>query len=351
MVAYVPGLSGAAFTPRWALLSAVVPMLAAFTECRAFTVAHAFGTALLAWCAVTLIWAADLWDGLDALWKLALFACLFHIGAALPSLRPVYIGAGLGIVVNGGFAVVQLLGVDLVYRIEGQTGMASGLFMNKTQLAEPAALVLIGLIGHRLWCLAALVLPAVALPMARSPLVALTSVTGVSLWRTSAYAVVMVLVAAAIVFLAWSPNVVSINERLIIWYATFDNLAWFGHGIGSFYTLFPSHAQAWDFMISRPAHAHNDWLELAYETGLPGALLASGFLVLVLCGKWRTEYFIVLAFVIEACFGFPLHYPATVFLAALAAGYACRGRDSLCYLLRRRRMALCRGVERVAAAG
>ncbi len=97
MVLFVPGLAAPATTPRWALLAAVVPAVAMFTECRRFTVGHAAGTLLLGWAAVSLIWTPNSWDGLRVLAELLILAALFHIGAEQETLRPVYIGAALGI--------------------------------------------------------------------------------------------------------------------------------------------------------------------------------------------------------------------------------------------------------------
>lgn len=349
MVAYVPGWSGAATTPRWALLFAAVPVVSMFTDCSRVTLGHALGAAFLACAIVTLIWTPNGFDGIDALLKLLLLAALVRIGAELTSIAPFLAGAALGLGVNSGFAIAQWLGFEPVYRAPGLYP-ATGLFMNGNYLAEPAALVLIGLVAHRMWRFVPLVLPALVLPRAAGALLALVAAGFAALpWR--ARVVFLALVTLAIAgYLALMPLAgPGILHRITLWAATLDGLSWFGNGLGSFYTLFPSHAPAWDFLASRPAHAHNDFLEIAYELGL-GGLPLLGFLAFAFAAPWRPEHFILLGFCVEACFGFPLHLPATLFLGGLVAGLVCRDRISLRDALAGGGMALCAGLERLARA-
>ncbi len=368
MVTFVPGLAAPATTPRWALLAAVVPAVAIFTPCRRFTVAHGLGALLLGWAALSLFWTPNGWDGLRIIAELAIFAALFHIGAALPSLRPVYIGAALGLSVSSLLAVMQVLGLELVDRIPGPTGQAAGLFMNRNYLAEPAALVLIGLIGHRLWWALPLVLPSVlpvavmmpwnygesvrdllALPMSRGAVLGLLAAGMLWLWPRSRAAVVSLCIAAsAALFLLMGP---STSSRFVIWASTLDGMTWLGNGIGSFYTLFPSHAPAWDFLgTTRPVHAHNDWLEFAYELGpLAGICLLGTLIMLAAMRGPEPERFILIALITEAAFGFPWHFAATVFLGGLVAGQLCVAGSALCGVFDRGRAALRAGSRRVAA--
>lgn len=372
MVLFVPGLSAPATTPRWALLAAVVPAIAMFTECRRFTTVHGLGVLILSYAALTLLWTPNGWDGLRVMAELLILAGLFHIGAEQESLRPVYIGAALGLSVSSLLAVMQAAGLDLVDRADGPAGDAAGLFMNRNYLAEPAVLVLIGLIGNRLWRFVPLVIPAImpvavlmpwnyggqvsdllAMPMSRGALAGLAVVGAVWLWPRSRLSVILITGAAGgALFALMNP---SASHRLVMWAATLDGMTWLGNGIGSFYTLFPSHAPGWDFLIDRPTHAHNDWLEVAYELGAPGAGLVAALLISCLfipnpTIRWvfNTERLILLALITEGCFGFPLHFPATVFLGGLVAGQLCRARPLLRDVLARGGMALCEGLERLA---
>lgn len=346
-VAFVPGLASPAISPRWAMLMGCVPLVAVLMPWRGFTALHALGLAFLAWCAATLAWAPSLPLGIDALAKLILLGCLFHIGSALPSLRPVYIGAALGLGVNGLVAIAQMVAPDLV--VQGiSRGAASGLFMNKNHLAAAAALVLVGLIGERLWRYVLLVLPAVILPVSRSAFVALAVAGTPWLWRQSRAGTVAALAAAA-AGLWWIWNPATAGERIDIWSATLPHLTWFGHGLGSFYTLFPSHAPSIDFLLDRPFHAHNDWLELAYDVGA-GAAICGAFLLVALSAGPLAPRAVFLAFIMEGCFDFPIHLPATVFIAGLAAGHVARGRPRLFDLPHGVRMALQRGLRPIPVA-
>lgn len=344
MVAYVPAWSGAATTPRWALLSVGVAAAVMLMHFRP-TALHAVGGVALACAALTLAWTPNLACGLWALWTLLLFAGLFMIGAELPSLRPVYIGAALGIGINSLFALIEWAGFSAVYHID--TSRPAGLFMNGNYLAEPAVLVLVGLIGYRLWCFVPLVLPSVILPMCRGAFVALGVAGILALPRRWRFPIAVMAVLAGLALAGLLPLGGARAERIIIWTATLDGLTWWGNGLGSFYSLFPSHATGWDFLLSRPVHAHNDILELTYDLGL-GVMPALAFLAVALLAPWRTEHFVLTAFLVEGCFGFPLHFPATVLVAGLAAGGISRDRAHLRDVLHARGMALCDGMERLA---
>lgn len=362
MIAYVPGWSGAATVPRWALLFAVVPAVAMFTQCYRFTIIHGLGVALLSYAALSLLWTPNGWDGLDALAKLLLLAALFHVGAALPSLKPVYVGAALGIWVNSAVVIAQIAN-----GAEDPPFLASGLFFNRNYLVEPAALVLIGVVVHRLWWLVPGLLPSVlplallmpwnygasardllALPQGRGALLALAAAGILALPGRTSRAIAALAALAALGLVALLATNASLPQRAIIWLSTLDGMTWWGNGLGSFYTLFPSHAPAWDFLVSRPVHAHNDFLELIYDLGLGGlpflAVLAGAYVA-----PWRAEHFVLAGLMVEAAFGFPLHLPATVFVGGLVAGHACRECASLRDVLARGGMALCASMERGAA--
>jgi hypothetical protein len=92
--------------------------------------------------------------------------------------------------------------------------------------------------------------------------------------------------------------------------------SFFGQGLGSFYHLY-----SWF------EHAHNDLLQVTYETGFLGILLFLGFMAYCLWSGPLPERLVLLAFLVEGLFDFPLYMPSTSFLAALAAGSILRSRD------------------------
>ena len=142
----------------------------------------------------------------------------------------------------------------------------------------------------------------------------------------------------------------SFQHRLNIWADTAPNVTLAGRGLGSYWLTFPTIAQKTDVSRERPDRAHNEMLDIAYETGIVGAAL---FLVfcLALIGPLTTERFVLVALAVEAMFGFPLRAPATAFVGMLVAGHAARdrgrvldqarnGRDRVrAWLARRRRHA------------
>jgi hypothetical protein len=325
-VAFIPGALRADTVGRYALLAVVVPFLVGFPP--RLTAGHLFGGLFLAWGAASLTWTSSIYDGLDELVTFLIMAGLFCIGSELRSMRPVYIGLGASIAINSAIAAVQWYG--------GET--PTGLFLIKNYLAEPAALVLIGLIGNRLWLFAALALPAVLLPHARGALVALAAAGAAWCWTRSRRltGVVLAVMAAACIGWLWlEPSGGDIAQRFAIWRDTIDCLTPLGHGLGAFFTDYVGHASRYNIMAARPAHAHNDFLEIVYELG-PGILPFMALLAYSLAGRRRTESLVLIAFCVEACFAFPLHFPVPSFLAALAAGHLCRDGNSL-----RGNLALC----------
>lgn len=347
-VLFVPWISGAATTPRWALLSIGVPILMSiFSTYRLVTKIDMLGLAFIGWCAVTLAWSPGPYEGIQNLWELLLIAGLFCLGARLPDLRPVVIGFGLGIAVNSGFLLFQMAGFHPVAAVQ----CCAGLFVNPNFLAEPAALVLIGAIGYRLFWLVPGILPAVLLTGVRGPLVALGCAGLAWLWfRSKATTVALAGVGlVAMFFVITDPaHNNSGAQRMTMWGDMLPVMTPLGNGLGSFYTLYPGHAPHANTLVTRPTHAHNDFLEIAYETGLPGILLFGALLAFALWGRWETERLMLLAFMTEAAFGFPLHFPATIFLAALCAGRLCAGRAVVVDCRDDGRAALRDGLEPVA---
>jgi O-antigen ligase len=117
-------------------------------------------------------------------------------------------------------------------------------------------------------------------------------------------------------------------ERLGIWGDTVSGMKLAGHGLGAFYTDFAGHAPNVDLLRSRPFHAHNDFLEIAYEIG-PGIVLFLGLIAFALGGSSIIERAILSAFIMEAAVDMPLRYPATLFLASIVLGRLCADRRLL----------------------
>jgi len=336
-IAFVPDFAGAAQPPRWALLSAAVPAIIFASSFKGkkiiVTWGHVLGLCFLGWAFASLAWTADIYGGLDAAWKLILMAALFWLGSQAESLRPVLIGSALGFAINSALAIWQVYetGLDEGQRALGkmitQLVAPAGLFLNANFMAEAAVIVLVGLIGYRLWWLVPLVLPAAFLPMARGSLMALAVVGIAELWRWSrAMAIYGALALCLSGLMVYGLHNRSADHRLVIWTDTARGLTPLGNGIGSYYVHYGSHAplSARSRMFSE--HAHSDPLEIAYQFGIPGLILWGALLVWLLCGPLRPERMMLAVFAVEGLVGFPFFFPCTAFLAALAAGRLCRDR-------------------------
>lgn len=205
------------------------------------------------------------------------------------------------------------------------------------------------------WLLAVGIAPAASLPQARGPLAGL--VLAVFCWCVARWRWKAVLAAVPLGLLLFAGSAQkwvderSFDEHLAIWEDTIDGIGVWGRGIGSYYTLYPQHATREDTSLARPDHAHSDPLELAFELGAPGAVLAAAFFLACLSGALERERLVLMALAIEACAGFPLHNAGTQFLFGLVAGHAARRWVSFRDAFQHGRMALRARLPSVRAAG
>lgn len=328
-VLYWPGIMGAPSAPRWALLSVAVPALLWGVRVR-FTAVHLMGALFLLWCALSLLWTPDVYDGLHALWKFLVLAGLFCWAVEQEDLRPVFMGLGLGVAVNSVLMVMQALGLDQIVGlgIIHQKSIPGGLFGNGNFAAEFAAMTLIGLIGFKLWWLVPFPVVGIMFTSARGAVVALAAAFLGWLWTKSRLAsVALALDCAALgwFMLSCSGHCVGHGntgpQRLMVWNDTLGLITWHGQGIGSYLMSYPQHRFVFE-------HAHNDLLQIAAETGI-GVLLFAAFLAMVAMGSGLTERLILLAFMVIGLVGYPLYIPGTAFVAALVAGRLCRSWPDL----------------------
>ncbi len=308
-VAYLPATVGGALAPRW-ILAAIAPWLlllpgqAPSLSWRAWPLA-----AFVFWYCLSSFWSPSPWDAGAGLLELGVAGGSFLLGAILEDERPFYIGLGLGII------PAWLFGwFDPNFDIAG----------------EAAAMAAVGL-GTFASPLAVLPLAVVIFGHSKGALLGVLAGTvcyGVRYWRLT-----LGVLGCGLVLLGgklWSQGSASLVERLDIWRDTWAGVTWFGHGLGSLWTVFPFYAEHQDVVArAAPLQAHNDLLQVAFEQGLSGAALAVMAFGCLLWGRWRTRPGIVLvALCAMALVGFPWHMPVTLVVGALALGGLCR-RDSL----------------------
>ena len=289
-----------------------------------FTRAHLLGCVFIGWAALSVLWSPQPLYSLNGLWQVVILpAICFCLGSQNRSLRPLFIGAGIGLAVSSAISIGQLAGwIDWP-----SINIPSGLFLNKNFMAEAAALVLIWLIAERVWWLAILVAPCVVLAGARGALLALAIGLGLLTIRRLSWLTLGLLAAVAGLFIIglWGPDPVdwpfaTLGERWSIWVDTVHGIGFLGSGIGS-YGFMPHPMQPDGALM----HAHNDYLELVYELGVVGAILGALF-AWELRGPLNSARLVLIVFAVEACFAFPSHLPATLAIAALVAGHAVRDR-------------------------
>lgn len=336
-VLLIPGIPGAAVAPRWALLAVVVPFIWYFISRPQITLGHVLGFIFLAWCALTLSWTFDTWEGVYQFGQFAVLGMIFCIGATQGDLRKVYIAAGLGAAVNSAAVVAQVWGWDGL----PQTVRPAGLFFNKNFVAEFCAMALVGCIGlgpFTKWRWLALgAVPALWFCHSRGAEFALgmAAILLIYQYYKPAAIVSMGAVLAAGIYL-WDANY-SATMRVQLWQDAWDGMTFFGRGIGSFFLTYPEHATRIDPLALRPSQLHNDLLQLWFEVG-PGMLAIIGLLVFALRARpIRTEHYVLVVFLVMGCVGFPLYTPATAAFAALVLGSLCRGRNEFCFPVDRSR--------------
>ena len=349
---YVPGISGAATTPRWALLAIALPLLL-WNKPNKLTIIHLLGLMFVAWSALSLLWTSNQLDGIGELIKVMILAQVFAYGSVLDDIIPIFLGMASGLLLSSAIAVAEIAWPGIVLTT---TVAPSGLFINSGSLAEIAALVLIGLVydrrngvpsdaGRMSWChlrydlLGLGLLPCIVLPQSRGAWFALVAAGIAWVWSKSKLSALALLTlgSALIVYsLHIGFHVESAVQRLGMWSDAINGMDWRGHGIGSFWTDYAPLSNTLDIFIQRPEHLHNDWLEIVFEGGTIGIVLVAAMGIAACLGRGRRSCLgvVVLAgFTAEAAVGFPLHNPCTAFVAALCLGHLARDRDSIRDLL------------------
>lgn len=325
VLAFVPWWPDGAHAPRWVLLSVAVPVLLFTIQRVSWTPGHFCLGGFLLWGLASFWWTPDLLLGADIYWHFLLFGGLFLLAPS--AMHPVYVAAGLALCINSLTTVLQVL---QVVEWEAST-FYSGLFFNKNLSAEVAALAIVGLVvGARpTLCRSSLAIgasvPLLTLPLSRGAILALVSAGWLVLWRRAKFAAALVAVVAIGISAHFlTLKVATLSERLEIWGRAWDGLSLWGNGLGSFRFDHPFFE-----------YAHNDFLQVAYELGLPGVLLLATFFGYCLWRGAIAERLVIVVFLVEGLFAFPLYMPVTLAIVALAAGSLCRARVAV------------RGVQRV----
>lgn len=313
---------------RWAFAWVGVAVLLFFNrEHRYEPIALAFlGLVLL-----SLLWTPSKLNGVGEALRWLLLGGSFVIGRSGLA-EGIFRGAAIGIGVSSLIVLPEYF-LDWHWFNAAETGHPAGLFGNRNFLAEAALLVAIPAIWSRNILAVGLCGPALLFTGSRGAIVAATVGGFCALWRSHRTAAIVLAASAAVGVIALSGSISkqhSMENRLAIWQDTIDGLTWTGRGVGSFYATFPEHATRSLVVgpsLIRSEHAHNDYLEIAYEFGPAGLALIMAFVVMVLSQAIDEWSLVFLAFACICTFDYALHNACTAVLGMVAAGELCRRRD------------------------
>ncbi len=302
---------------RWGLLIVALGAILLYQrrEAKPVTWPMVFGLAFTIYAWTSVFWSPNPYLAIGRASEIGTLFIAFHIAATAHTYErlQLYRGLILGLVPSAILIPFQMAG----YAGVEQWAAPAGTFVNKLFVAELALPLAIIALARGWWAYAIPPVAALLLTASRGAWIAAAMTAGIywarhSIWKLCA-------VWAAFPLLAYGAALCSpatANHRLEIWSYGLDNLVWLGHGIGSF------------MGVHGAEHLHNDYLEVAYELGLPGSVLL--ILSLATLQRHGAEYYAGCAIFITACFSFPLHNPATAFLAAYLAGCLSRGALPVC---------------------
>ena len=311
--AYWPGIASAAFVPRWVIIAVGLPIVFRLDPRDAGWIMGVTLAELVALSALSLRLSPDPMGGTLDLFYIVLLCGVFFAGAGIGSADAAMRGMGWGIVLQAPLAVAQWYGFDW---LPHGSPFPAGLFYTSECYAELAAIVLPWAIVKREWSIVAGSLLPLALCHSRIAIaVVLLSLCWVMpmprRWLKPALLSLALVLGIASLFVLGVPKIASAGQRIVLWGATIMGLSYEGHGLGWFYRAHPIEQ-----------FAHSDALQAVAEIG-PVALA----LVSIPWMAWRrrrrgsrAERAAFVAVCIEVLVSFPLHFPATGFLAALLAG-------------------------------
>jgi len=310
---WYPGYTGATIQTSYVAMSLFLP-LTLWRPVR-LTSLHWVLFAFCAIAALSCVWATNPFDAAWGLWQVALFAMAFWLGSSLPDASRLWLGFSIGAAVSACFAIAQWFGY-VPFLVWNATAPA-GAYYNSMYAGEIFAIAALASIIYRRWWLVPLLIFALAISMSHAGWLAFG--LGLVLIRFRSFKLILIIaLAAAVVFtFHFRP---SDAIRLQVWYAALTNLAWFGHGPGSFLSLW-YHSND---LIIFPEYVHNDALQLVFEYGLL-AIVPIGLLASPATRSDGREWPVYIAFLFMGLVSFPLYTPVLGFAGALCAGRLARG--------------------------
>jgi hypothetical protein len=329
-VLFVPGYTGASIQTSWVVLSLALPL--ALWRKVTLTPLH---WAVFAWVGLalaSLAWTTNVYDAVWGVWGIVLFALAFYLGSSLVSLRRLFFGLGIGASISACFALAQAYGLHWPLTSNSNLNIA-GLYFNAMYAGEIFAIVILGCVIYELYWLVPLLVVALVLTGSHSGWIALAIGLALIKVRSFIFLGLSTLAVAVLFTYHFRP---SDAERLQTWYAAYSYLSLFGHGPGSFLSVWWQSASG---TLIFPEYVHNDFLQLIYEYGI-FALVPFTLFGVLLASSRSPDWPILCAFLFMALVSFPLYTPILSFLSACAAGRLSRDWSLLRSRFAKRRLDL-----------
>lgn len=306
-----PTFLQAAFAPRWIVIAVGVPLLFSIDprnipESMRWLLVWMLSLALIS----TTFASPDPLTGYYDLIFVVILGLTFIAAASLETIDDIMAGLATGLAISSVLILLNLHSDD------GRgTADLGALFFNSEVLAEFAALVFIwGVTRPDIWIAAVSVIP---LALCNSRISILAAAVGIlyayrprSWVKTLALMCGLAVMAVLTVFAFGIPKIGSFEHRLTLWIATVFAWNQYGHGLGWFLTSYPLEQ-----------FAHSDAIQVIAELGV-GAFALAALPIMIFWNKGGTnaERALFLAVCLEVFVSFPLHMPATGFVAAIVAG-------------------------------
>lgn len=322
-VAYWPGMSLASFVPRWAVIALGIGVVSTLDPRNIPEALRWSLLFLVALGAVSLLASPSPFAGVQDLLFVIFLCGVLLMGAELDSFDGVMRGVTVGLALCLAIVVWQHYGV---INLPHSSAIPGSLFDNSEICGEFAALVFVWGAAKRK--LAPAIIGGALVAVMQSRVGVLAGAVGLfyafrprSLAVTGAIGLLIVIGGFAMLFLKLG----NAEHRIVLWGATAMSLKFLGNGLGWGGAAFPYE----EFV-------HSDALQAVAELGVgAAALLVIPFMVFRGSRGSHAERALFLAICVEVLVSFPLHFPASGFLAAAVAGYlvSTRGlvRGSLAY--------------------
>ena len=307
------GYTGGTIPTQWIVLWACLPW--ALWHRAPITPAHRLVFAFSLYACLSIAWSSNGFDSVIGAWKIVTCAMAFWLGSTLPSLRRLWIGLAIGLMISLPVILFQFAGRSPVYYLPGpEPFSAAGLLFNGTTLGAVTALVILGLIDEDLWGIGGMLIPLLWIAHSRGAWLAI----GVSLaCKYMHWALAAVGLLGACLFFYFNLSV-SDDFRLEAWGAAVGGLTVFGRGGGTFTEV----VLVTPTLLMHPEFVHNDYLQVVFEYGL-GALPWFGLMVWTI--SRREKYWqVFICFGVLGIFWFPLFSPITAFIGCVVAGHISR---------------------------